>query len=368
MPSHTQEGRFQDSRLQDVRGAWLRGKRVTLKGFSLARFNALQGVKWVGVLGLLAIGFVLSMLSFSSFDLSVYDLLGLLVSFNSDSLAQQILYSLRLPRTLGALLIGANLAVAGVMMQGLTRNALASPSILGITSGAACCMALSSIGVVFLAQLHSVLVAALGGLIGGALVMVLGGFFSRSAHPLRLVLAGIAVSSLLVGVTRASLILADDMAYSVMSWLAGSVANLDWQQLQTLWPCSLVALLLACATAGKMNLLSLGEEVATGLGLNIKHTRWLACLSIILLTASSVAVAGPVAFVGLLIPHIARKFVGVDHKVLIPFSALLGASLLLWADALSRGIAFPTETPVGVITALLGSPCFILLALRSKLS
>ena len=323
---------------------------------------------WFVMMLLFIVGFITSLLSFSSFDLNLSDAWALLVSFNPDSLSQQILLTLRLPRSLGAMLIGANLAVAGVLMQGLTRNALASPSILGITSGAACFMALSSIGVVFLASLNSVLVAALGGLLGGGLVMVLGGFFSQSAHPLRLVLAGIAISALLVGVTRASVILADDMAYSVIAWLAGSISSLDWSQFAQLWPFSLVALAIAFVMAGKMNLLALGEEVATGLGVNIKHVRVLVCLSIILLTAVSVAIAGPIAFVGLLIPHIARKIVGVEHQVLIPCSALLGASLLLWADALSRSIAFPSETPVGVITALIGSPCFILLALRSKLS
>jgi len=338
------------------------------KSFRVFTLIVLKQAKWLSIIALFVLGFLVSMLSFSSFDLSLNDLLNLLVSFNPDSLAQQILYSLRLPRSLGAMLIGANLAVAGVLMQGLTRNILASPSILGITSGAACFMALSSIGVVLLVSLNSVLVAALGGVIGGGLVMVLGGFFSHSAHPLRLILAGIAMSALLVGITRASVILADDMAYSVIAWLAGSVSTLDWHHFSQLALFSLPALLLAFYIAGKMNLLALGEEMATGLGLNIKQVRWFACISIIFLTASSVAIAGPIAFVGLLIPHIARKIVGFEHRVLIPCSALLGASLLLWADALSRVIAFPMETPVGVITALIGSPCFILLALRSKLS
>lgn len=341
---------------------------MPLRGLFSSLVSLLNKARWLVMISLFVSGFVMSLLSFSSFDLSLDDLIALLVSFNPDDMSQQILLTLRLPRSLGAMLIGANLAVAGVLMQGLTRNALASPSILGITSGAACFMALASIGVVLLASLNSVLVAALGGLLGGGLVMVLGGFFSQSAHPLRLVLAGIAISALLVGITRASVILADDMAYSVIAWLAGSVATLDWSQFSQLWPFSLVALLLAFLLAGKMNLLALGEEVATGLGLNIKQVRWLVCLSLILLTATSVAIAGPIAFVGLLIPHIARKIVGFEHQYLIPCSGLLGASLLLWSDALSRSIAFPSETPVGVITALIGSPCFILLALRSKLA
>ena len=341
---------------------------IALQPFLADLMSLLTKTRWIGMLILFLSGFIASLLSFSSFDLTLADLVAVLMASNQDSIAGQIIYTLRLPRSLGAMFIGANLAVAGVLMQGLTRNALASPSILGITSGAACFMALASIGVVGLASLNSVFVAALGGLLAGALVMVLGGFFKPKPHPLRLVLAGIGISALLVGITRASVILADDMAYSVIGWLAGSVATIDWAQFSQLWPISICALLLASMLAGKMNLLALGDEMAIGLGLNIRHIRYLVCLSIVLLSAVSVAIAGPISFVGLLIPHIARKWVGFDHRHLLPASALLGASLMLWADSLSRSVAFPSETPVGVIVALIGAPCFILLVLRTRLA
>ncbi|MDO6542669.1 FecCD family ABC transporter permease [Photobacterium sanguinicancri] len=317
---------------------------------------------------IIVFGFAASMLSWSSFSLKLHDLQAYLFAFDNTNIEQQILATLRAPRAYAALMIGANLAVAGAIMQGLTRNALASPSVLGINAGAACFMALASIQVPILSQLPSVLVAAVGGVASGLLVMLLGGFFSERPHPLKLVLAGIAINALLIGLTRAAVILADDMAYSVMHWLTGSLSGVDWEQWRQLWPSSVVGLCLAFYIARNLNLLSLGDDVATGLGLNIRTTRTFACVSIVLLTGSSVAIAGPIGFVGLLIPHIAKKLVGSNFLVLLPVSALCGATLVCWADALSRGIAFPSETPVGVITALIGTPCFIMLALRNKLS
>jgi len=313
-------------------------------------------------------GYCFSLLAWSSFPLNMEQVCGYLFAFNGNSIEQQILATIRAPRVFTGLMIGANLAVAGVLMQGLTRNPLASPSVLGINAGAACLMALSSIGVVLISDLPSILVASLGGIVSGALVMLLGGFFSARPHPLKLVLAGVAINALLVSITRTAVILADDKAYSVINWLAGSISNSDWQQWQNLWPTSLIGLLMAIYVARNLNLLALGNDLAIGLGLSISMTRLVSCLSIVLLSASSVAVAGPIGFVGMLVPHIAKKLVGHNFFLLIPASALLGAALITWADAFSRSIAFPAETPVGVITALIGTPCFVLLAIKSKQS
>lgn len=278
----------------------------------------------------------------------------------------QILATLRAPRTYAGLLIGASLAVSGVLMQGLTRNPLASPSILGINAGAACFMALASIGVPFFSQLNPIINAVFGALLSGGAVMLLGGFFSARSHPLRLVLAGIAISALLIGLTRASVILADDMAYSVLHWLTGSLSAVDSQQWQQLWPFATLGLVLAMGLARNLNLLALGDEVAVGLGGNIRLTRLISGLAVVLLAGTSVAIAGPIGFVGLLVPHLVRPIVGHNYHILIPVSALCGAALVTWSDALSRAIAFPAETPVGVITALLGTPCFIAIAMRKS--
>ncbi|EGQ8274454.1 iron ABC transporter [Vibrio parahaemolyticus] len=311
-------------------------------------------------------GYAASMIGWSNFSLSVNDLTSYWFAFDEGNMLHQILATLRAPRTYAGLLIGASLAVSGVLMQGLTRNPLASPSILGINAGAACFMALASIGVPFFSQLNPIINAVLGALLSGGAVMLLGGFFSARSHPLRLVLAGIAISALLIGLTRASVILADDMAYSVLHWLTGSLSAVDSQQWQQLWPFATLGLVLAMGLARNLNLLALGDEVAVGLGGNIRLTRLISGLAVVLLAGTSVAIAGPIGFVGLLVPHLVRPIVGHNYHILIPVSALCGAALVTWSDALSRAIAFPAETPVGVITALLGTPCFIAIAMRKS--
>ncbi|MDF4431767.1 iron chelate uptake ABC transporter family permease subunit [Vibrio parahaemolyticus] len=311
-------------------------------------------------------GYTASMIGWSNFSLSVNDLTSYWFAFDEGNMLHQILATLRAPRTYAGLLIGASLAVSGVLMQGLTRNSLASPSILGINAGAACFMALASIGVPFFSQLNPIINAVFGALLSGGAVMLLGGFFSARSHPLRLVLAGIAISALLIGLTRASVILADDMAYSVLHWLTGSLSAVDSQQWQQLWPFATLGLVLAMGLARNLNLLALGDEVAVGLGGNIRLTRLISGLAVVLLAGTSVAIAGPIGFVGLLVPHLVRPIVGHNYHILIPVSALCGAALVTWSDALSRAIAFPAETPVGVITALLGTPCFIAIAMRKS--
>lgn len=311
-------------------------------------------------------GYTASMIGWSNFSLSVNDLTSYWFAFDEGNMLHQILATLRAPRTYAGLLIGASLAVSGVLMQGLTRNPLASPSILGINAGAACFMALASIGVPFFSQLNPIINAVFGALLSGGAVMLSGGFFSARSHPLRLVLAGIAISALLIGLTRASVILADDMAYSVLHWLTGSLSAVDSQQWQQLWPFATLGLVLAMGLARNLNLLALGDEVAVGLGGNIRLTRLISGLAVVLLAGTSVAIAGPIGFVGLLVPHLVRPIVGHNYHILIPVSALCGAALVTWSDALSRAIAFPAETPVGVITALLGTPCFIAIAMRKS--
>ncbi|EQL85377.1 fecCD transport family protein [Vibrio parahaemolyticus SBR10290] len=306
------------------------------------------------------------MIGWSNFSLSVNDLTSYWFAFDEGNMLHQILATLRAPRTYAGLLIGASLAVSGVLMQGLTRNPLASPSILGINAGAACFMALASIGVPFFSQLNPIINAVFGALLSGGAVMLLGGFFSARSHPLRLVLAGIAISALLIGLTRASVILADDMAYSVLHWLTGSLSAVDSQQWLQLWPLATLGLVLSMGLARNLNLLALGDEVAVGLGGNIRLTRLISGLAVVLLAGTSVAIAGPIGFVGLLVPHLVRPIVGHNYHILIPVSALCGAALVTWSDALSRAIAFPAETPVGVITALLGTPCFIAIAMRKS--
>lgn len=305
-----------------------------------------------------------SVIAWSSFPLSVIDLWYSMSTSPSPSIEQQIIRTIRIPRVLSGMVIGANLAVAGLLMQGITRNRLASPSVLGINSGAACVMALGALNLPILSEFPSIVLAGIGGMLSGATAMLLGGVFNSRSNPLKLVLAGIALNALLIGLTRASVILVDDNAYTIITWLAGSISSLGWKEWHTLWPISLVGLTMAVTVSRHLNLIALGNESAISLGIHIPRTQAITSIAILLLTASSVAVAGPIGFVGLLIPHIAKRLVGSNYVVLVPACALLGAALVTWADALSRSIAFPAETPVGAITALIGTPCFIYLAIR----
>lgn len=309
-------------------------------------------------------GFCSSLISFSSFPLNLNHVADYLLGQTGNSIESQIIESIRMPRALVGLVIGSNLAVAGIVMQGLSQNALASPSILGISSGAACLMALSGIGFAGLDLLPGLLVASIGGIVSGAFVIYLGGVFDERPSPIKLVLAGVAINALLIGFTRAAVIIADDKAFSVINWLAGSIASASWSEWNVLWPASLAGHCIAFFISQQLNLLTLGNEKAVSLGINLTVTRFLSCLAIIFLTASSVSVAGPIGFVGLLVPHIIRKVVGYNYMLLIPSSALAGAGLITLSDAFSRSISFPSETPVGVLTALVGTPVFVLLAIK----
>lgn len=313
------------------------------------------------ILLLLGAGFIAAMIGWSTFTLSFSDLTTVLFA-TPESITQQLLISLRLPRVLVAMLVGASLAVAGVLMQAITRNPLASPSLFGINAGAACMLiAVSSGWLPWLQQMPLILSTAIGATIAALLVLALGGALKGSLHPVRVLLAGIAVSAALTALTRTLLIL-DEQAQAVIDWLTGSLADTGWDHWQQFWPFAGAALVLSLFLSQGLNLLALGDEAATGLGINPVRTRIGAGLLVIVLAAASVAVAGPVAFVGLLVPHVVRALLGRDHRILIPAAALGGAVLMLWADALSRALAFPAETPVGVVTALLGAPCFLYLA------
>ena len=322
---------------------------------------------WFALSAALVVTFNLSLIAWSSFDLSMATLWNFWLHFDETSMEQQIIATLRMPRALSGAVIGANLAVAGALMQGLTRNPLASPSVLAINAGASLCIVIGSVGLITL-PIPTMLMGAIGSMLSGLIVIYLGGFFDHRPHPLKLVLAGIAVNALLLGLTRASIILADDMAYSIQSWLIGSISNLDWTLFTQMMPISVAALTLSWLLAHQLNLLSLGHDVATNLGVNTSLVRLLACLAIVILTSVSVATAGPIGFVGLLVPHIAKKLVGQNYRLIIPASACLGALLMTLADMLSRAIAFPTETPVGIVTALIGTPFFILLSIRGRLN
>jgi iron complex transport system permease protein len=278
---------------------------------------------------------------------------------NDDSKERTIVWDLRLPRALIAMLIGASLAVSGAMMQNLTKNPLAEPKIMGISAGAAVMVVIIEFFFVGLPFIWFSPLVFLGAAIGGAIVFSLS--FKGDISPIRLILAGVAVSAFLHAITIGILILLGEDAVAVYSWLVGGLNGLSWNHMSLILPWSIFGITLALLLTSKMNLLNLGDDVARGLGLKVGVIKLLLATNVIILAGSSVSISGTIGFIGLIVPHLTRKLVGNDYRLVIPISALLGASLLVAGDFLARTVAEPIELPVGIFTAALGCPYFLYL-------
>lgn len=268
----------------------------------------------------------------------------------------------RLPRTAIAVLVGAALGVAGALIQALTRNPLASPGILGINAGAAFLM----VGWTFLFGAAPAALAMACAFVGAAAtaaaVVVLGALGRGGTRSENLILAGAAVTALFSSLTTALLIDSQGTLAEVRFWLAGSVAGRDLGLLATAGPALALGLLMALVLARPVTILALGEDVARGLGQRTAAVRALVLVTIVLLAGAAVSVAGPIGFVGLVVPNAVRLVVGADYRWIIPHSALVGGALLVLADVAARWVVRPAEVPVGVMTALVGAPVFIHLA------
>ncbi|MEU9835159.1 iron ABC transporter permease [Streptosporangium sp. NPDC048047] len=279
-----------------------------------------------------------------------------------------VVSSLRVPRTTLGLLAGVALGVAGALMQGHTRNPLADPGLLGVTQGAAFAM-VAAIMVFGVTSLYGYIWFGLAGaLVASVGVFALGmaGGGRGGPTPVTLALAGTAVSAFLYALTSA-MVLMDEQAMDVFRfWQAGSIAgrgaDVAWQVL----PFVAAGLVLALVNAPGLNTLALGEDVARALGQNVTLTRTVGVAAITLLSGAAVAACGALAFLGLMVPHLARPLSGPDHRLLLPYSGLLGAAALLGADVVGRVVARPGELEVGVVLALLGAPFFVALVRRRK--
>jgi iron complex transport system permease protein len=315
----------------------------------------------VGLAACLAVLFVclLASVRFGAARIGTWDVISAFTDYGGSE-DDLIIRTLRVPRALVAALVGAALAVAGAIIQGVTRNPLADPWILGIEAGAAFAVVCS----VFLLGASSLTTYALFAFVGGAIAAVvvyalgtLGGM-----SPMKLVVAGAALATLLSSLKTAILILNQQTLEEIRFWLAGSVAGRDLSLLLQVLPYVGAGLLLAFALGRQITALTLGDDVATGLGLRTAWLKVLCVVAVVLLAGSAVAIAGPIGFVGLVIPHVARYLVGVDYRWVLPYSALLGAMLLVAADIAARLVLRPQELPVGIMTALVGAPFFIYLA------
>ncbi len=272
----------------------------------------------------------------------------------------------RWPRTVLALLVGAALALSGMTMQAVTRNPLADPGILGVSGGAALAVVVS-IAFFGLSNPYAYLAfATVGAAVAAVFVYTVGSLGRGGATPLKLALAGAATTAAFTSLVSAILLPRVDLLETFRFWQIGGVGGATWDRIAVMIPAFAAGILICVLTARGMNSLALGDDMATGLGEHVARTRLIASVGAVLLCAAATAIAGPIAFVGLVIPHLCRLLVGTDHRWLLPFCALAGAALLLVADIIGRVIARPSEVEVGIITALIGAPVFIAIVRRQK--
>lgn len=325
-----------------------------------------QEIRFIGLfcsIAILGLCFIAS-ITFGAADISWRQVYEAIFAFDG-STNHLIIRTVRLPRSLIAMIVGAALAVAGSLMQGITRNPLASPAVLGVNAGAA----FAVVGATFLLGGNSAALypwfAFLGAGITAILVYAFASLGKGGLSPLNLTLAGAALTAFLASLTSAILILSQRTLEEIRFWLAGSVAGRDLAMLGQIFPYLMAGLILALLLSKQVTVLSLGDDIAQGLGQNTAIIKVIAAQSIILLAGGSVAIAGPIGFVGLIVPHITRLLVGTDYRWLLPYAALLGGILLLLADLVARLIVQPQELPVGLIMPILGAPFFIYL-IRAK--
>ncbi|MDN4068578.1 iron ABC transporter permease [Paenibacillus vini] len=281
-------------------------------------------------------------------------------SFDQNSLDHQIVMTSRLPRAVGAMLIGAFLAISGALMQGITRNYLASPSIMGVSDGSVFAVTLF---MVLMPNAHpdlNILSSLLGSAAGAAIVFGLAWAIPQGMSPVRLAILGTVIGSFLSG-TASAVAAYFQLSQKVSFWYNARLHQLDPELIKLSIPFAIAGLLLSLTLTKSVSALSLGEETAAGLGMRIWLVKGLAMLAVVILTGVSVALAGKVAFVGLIIPHIARFVSGSDYRWVIPVSGVLGGLFLTASDIIARFLNYPFETPVGVVTALFGVPFFLYL-------
>ena len=284
---------------------------------------------------------------------------------HDNSVASKVVWELRIHRTVLAIVVGASLAVAGVVMQALTRNPLAEPGILGVNAGASLAV-VAAIGGLGFTSVNQYLPFAFAGAAAAAVLVHVMSRRSAEAGPARLVLAGVALGASLSSITGTITMYNSKIFDSYRFWVVGSLENRKLEVLLWVAPFLAVGLVLALASAHSLNALALGDEQATALGVNLAVVRGVAFVALTLLCGAATAAAGPISFIGLVIPHVVRLLVGADQKHLLAWSVVAGAGLLLAADVAGRLLIRPTELEAGIVTAFIGAPVLLVLAVTNR--
>lgn len=293
-----------------------------------------------------------------SFSTIAHTLLG-----NVQTTDEMVIWNIRFPRNIVGALVGANLAVSGAILQAVMKNPLADPGIVGVSSGAGLA---GVIMLIFMPEASILLtpVAFVGAMLSAAAVYALA--WKNGIRPTRIILAGVAVSAFLGSGISALLVFYSDKVQGALLWMVGGLSARSWPQVETLFPYTILGLVLALAGCKALTILSLGDETARGLGVPVERVRFSMTAVAALLAAGAVSVAGLIGFVGLVVPHIVRLIIGTDYKYVIPGSAILGAGVLVFCDTLGRVAFSPIEIPAGIIMAFLGAPFFLYLLRRSS--
>ena len=310
------------------------------------------------VIGAIALLLLLAILStVGTVNLELKEIISALIN-NDNKMVTTIVYKMRLPRNILAAIVGANLAVAGVLLQSVMKNPLADPGITGVSTGASVA---AIIILLLLPQYTGILplIAFIGGAFACILVFIMA--YKNGIKPGRIVLAGVAVNAILGGVISFLSTMYSDRIQSAMLWLNGSLATKTWVHVEMLFIYSIIGLIISLFLIRSANILQLGDDAATNLGVNANYSSLIICSVAVFLAAISTSVVGVISFVGLIVPHIARMIMGSDHKYTIPFSMVLGGMVLLVADTLGRTIGGAIEIPVGVIMSIFGGPFFLYL-------
>lgn len=320
----------------------------------------LHNIFWLDIaLGILLIisAFILS-IRLGAKDIDVQTIIDSIKNFDENSLNHNIIKELRLPRGFASILVGASFGMAGALIQGITRNPMASPSILGINSGAI--FAISLAFIIFTVPPFKILIifSFIGASLAGLIVYGISSIGLQS--PLRLILAGVSISALFTALAQ-GLAIYFKVAKEITYWSSGAIAGVTLNNIKVMLPIFIIGFILAIIISIKVSILNLGEEIAINLGEDIRKIKVISMLAMLLLSSASVALVGPIGFIGLVVPHISKFFVGVNYFRITILSGIIGALILLISDILSRIINPPFETPIGIITSFLAH--FIQLAL-----
>lgn len=310
---------------------------------------------------------VIASLAWGSKNIEFNQVINALLNSNDTSFAALVVRE-RIPRTIFSIMAGASLGISGALMQSITRNPIADPSILGVNTGASLFVVIGMAVFNINSPSQYIWLALLGAGITAMLVYFIASIGNGGMTPIKLALSGAATSAVLTSLVSAVILPRSDVMDAFRFWQVGSVSGATWESIRLMLPFVIIGLIISIVATPALNVLALGDDVATGLGVNIGVIRIICAIAGVILSGATTAIAGPIGFVGLMVPHTMRLIFGSNLKGIVPMSAIGGAALLTLSDVLGRVIGSPSEVQVGIITAFIGAPILIIIARKAKVS